>query len=176
MAIFALLGAACLGFPSRSGYNTVGTDRSQAWDALYFTNPPQRSKQFIAQEHFAKLFGGQPGIVLSDVDPVYLNALLPGSFVAAPIDGKHNYCWSKMWRYDRLEALALVRQGLDRSLPVYALFVSTKEMMAQQSRLPIISGYQWTILNNSDVKAVVLKLTPAASQERRLLPGHYCRI
>jgi hypothetical protein len=176
LAIFALLAAACLGFPSRSGYNTVGTDRSQAWDALYFTNPPRRSNQFVAQEHFAKLFGGQPGIVLSDVDPVYLNALLPGSFVAAPIDGKHNYCWSKMWRYDRLEALALVRQGLDRSLPVYALFVSTKEMMAQQSRLPIISGYQWTILNNSDVKAVVLKLTPAASQERRLLPGHYCRI
>jgi len=48
--------------------------------------------------------------------------------------------------------------------------------MAKQSRLPIISGYQWTILNNSDAKAVVLKLTPAASQERRSLPGHYCRI
>jgi hypothetical protein len=162
LAIFALLAAACLGFPSRSGYPTLGIDRSQAWDALYLTNPPRRSWQFIAQENFGKLFGGQPGIVLSDIDPVYLNALLPASFVAAPIDGKHNYCWSKMWRYDRLEALALIRQGLDRSLPVYALFVSTEKMTTEQTRLPVLPGYEWTILNNSS-RIGVLQLTQARS-------------
>jgi hypothetical protein len=164
LAIFVLFAAACLGYPSRSGYNTVDIDRSQAWDALHFTTPARQSSQFIAQQHFADLFGGQPGIVLSDIDPVYLNALLPKPFVATPIDGKHNYQFSRAWRYDKPQALALVKRGLIQSLPVYALFVSTREMITQQSRLPTIPGYQWMILNDSDAKAVVLKLIPAVSQ------------
>ena len=176
MAILVLFAAACLGYPSRSGRNTRAIGRSQAWDALHFPNRGRHSTHFIAQNCFAGLVGHQPGIVLSDIDPVYLNALLPDLLVAAPIDGKHDFMWSRIWRYDRSQALALVQHGLQQSLPVYALFVSTKEMMAQQSRLPIISGYQWTILNDSGAKAVVLKLTPAASQERSSLPGHYCRI
>ncbi len=176
MAILVLFAAACLGYPSRSGRNTRAIGRSQAWDALHFPNRGRHSTHFIAQNRFAGLVGRQPGIVLSDIDPVYLNALLPDLLVAAPIDGKHDFMWSRIWRYDRTQALALVQHGLQQSLPVYALFVSTKEMMAQQSRLPIISGYQWTILNDSGVNAVVLKLTPVASQERPSLPGHYCRI
>jgi len=51
---------------------------------------------------------------LSNIDPVYLNALLPDGFVAAPLDGDHNYRFSKIWHYDRPEALALVEQGLGR--------------------------------------------------------------
>jgi hypothetical protein len=176
MAILVLFAAACLGYPSRSGYNKRDIGRSQAWDAFHFPNRSRHSTHFIAQNRFARLLGHKPGIVLSDIDPVYLNALLPDLLVAAPIDGKHDFMWSRIWRYDRSQALALVQHGLQQSLPVYALFVSTKEMMAQQSRLPIISGYQWTILNDSGAKAVVLKLTPAASQERPSLLGHYCRI
>ena len=34
----------------------------------------------------ARIFQDAPGIVLSDIDPSYLNALLPKPFVAAPID------------------------------------------------------------------------------------------
>lgn len=128
LAIFTLFGAACLGYPSRSGYNTREICRSQAWDALHFTNPPQQSTQFIAQRRLAKLLRRQPGIVLSDIDPVYLNALLPESFVAAPIDGNHHYRWSEISRYDQPQALALLRRGLEQSLPVYALFTSESEM------------------------------------------------
>ena len=166
LAIFVLFAAACLGYPSRSGYNTVKTDRSQAVDALHFSTPIPRSPQFIAQKHFVELCSGQPGIVLSDVNPVYLNALLPRPFVAAPIDGKHDYKFSKIWRYDRPQALALIKRGLDQSLPIYALFVSTEKMTAAQSRLPTVPGYQWTIFNNADAKAVILKLAPAASEEK----------
>ena len=35
------------------------------------------SAEFIAQGRFLEDFGKQPGIVLSDIDPVYLNALFP---------------------------------------------------------------------------------------------------
>jgi len=168
LAIFVLFAAACLGFPSRSGYDTRGIDRSQAWDALHFAGPPGRSTQFAAQRDFARLLKGQPGIVLSDIDPVYLNALLPRSFVAAPIDGEHHYKWSLSWHYDRPEALALVDRGLKQSLPIYALFVSPDEMATKQSRLPAIPGYEWHVVNNSPGKATILKLAPVGSNEAAL--------
>jgi hypothetical protein len=118
LSIFVLFSAACLGYPSRSGYNTRAIDRSQAWDALHFASPASQSVELLAQKNFATRLSSQPGIVLSDIDPVYLNALLPRAFVAAPIDGKHNYPWSFTWRYDQPQALALVEHGLQQSLPV----------------------------------------------------------
>jgi hypothetical protein len=119
----------------------------------------RQSVQFIAQKEFATRLRRQPGIVLSDIDPVYLNALLPGAFVAAPVDGKHNYKWSDAWHYDQAQASALVEHGLQQSLPVYALFTSPNDLTTNQSRLPTIPGYEWRILNNSDGNAAILKLT-----------------
>ena len=170
LAVFVLFALACVGYPSRSGYNTRGINRSQAWDALHFADRPRRSTEFAAQGHFARLLKRQPGIVLSDIDPVYLNALLPRSFVAAPIDGKHHYEWSYTWRYDRPQALALVEHGLQQSLPVYALFPSQDEVATQQSRLPNVFGYEWRLLNNSHGKAAILKLAPVGSDQAAPTP------
>jgi hypothetical protein len=163
LTVLMLFAGACLGYPSRSGYNTPGIDRSQAWDAIHFATSPPQSIELVAQRHLATRLSGQPAIVLSDIDPVYLNALLPRSFVAAPIDGKHHYKWSYIWRYDRPQALALVERGLEQSLPVYALFVSRDQMTTQQSRLPNVSGYEWRILSDSNDNAAILKLTAIGS-------------
>jgi hypothetical protein len=163
--VFILFTAVCLGYPSRSGYNTHGIDRSQTWDALCFTALPRQSIQFAAQRDFARRLSRQPGIVLSDIDPVYLNALLPRSFIAAPIDGKHHYKWSYTWRYDRPEALALVEHSLQQSLPIYALFTSRDEVATNQSRLPNIRGYEWRAVDNSHGNAAILKLTAIESDQ-----------
>jgi len=170
LAVFVLFALACVGYPSRSGYNRRGINRSQAWDALHFADRPRGSTEFAAQGHFARLLKRQPGIVLSDIDPVYLNALLPRSFVAAPIDGKHHYEWSYTWRYDRPQALALVEHGLQQSLPVYALFPSQDEVATQQSRLPNVFGYEWRILNNSHGNAAILKLAPVGPDQAAPTP------
>ena len=53
LLVFILFAGACLGYPSRSGYKTLGIDRSQAWDALHFTASGQ-STQFVAQKDFQK--------------------------------------------------------------------------------------------------------------------------
>ncbi len=164
-AIIILFACTCLGYPSRSGYNRPGINRSQAWDALHFTPSSGRSTQFLAQRDFARRLRYQSGIVLSDIDPVYLNALLPHSFVAAPIDGDHHYKWSYTWRYDRPQALAFVQHGLEQSLPVYALIVSSDEATTKQSRLPVVPGYDWRLLDNSHGKAAILKLVPFGSNE-----------
>jgi 4-amino-4-deoxy-L-arabinose transferase-like glycosyltransferase len=159
--ILFLFATACLGYPSRSGYKTRDVDRSQAWDALHFSTSLQKPIQFVAQRYFGSRFQGEPGIVLSDIDPVYLNALLPSSFVAAPIDGAHHYKWSHAWRYDRPQALALVQRGLSQSLPIYALFVSKQEMQEKIRRLPRIDGYDWHLVDSS-AEAAILKLAPTS--------------
>jgi len=163
LPVFILFAGACLGYPSRSGYNKAGIDRCQAWDALHFTVSSGQSTQFVAQRNFARRLRHQSGIVLSDIDPVYLNALLPHSFVAAPIDEDHHYKWSYIWRYDRPQALAFVQHGLEQSLPVYALFVSSDEATTKQPRLPVVPGYDWRLLDQFHGKAAILKLAPVAS-------------
>jgi hypothetical protein len=170
VTVFILYAAACIGYPSRSGYNTPGIDRSQAWDAFHFATPLSESIEFIAQKHFARRLSQQDGIVLSDIDPVYLNALLPRSFVAAPIDGKHHYKWSYIWRYDRPQAMALVEHGLQQSVPVYALFTSRDDGATNQSRLPSVPGYEWRIFENAAGNATILKLAPAGSDQTVATP------
>jgi hypothetical protein len=164
-AIFGLFLLSCIGFPSQSGFKPKG-GRAQMWDALHFCDQPRQSVRFLAAEELVDRIGKQPGIVLSDIDPVYLNALLPEPFVAAPLDGKHDFRFSKLWRYDRPQAAALAKRGLDQSLSVCALFVSPEETTADQSRLPVVPGYEWTVLSNSDARTVILKLAQIAVEDR----------
>jgi hypothetical protein len=161
LVVFALFSAACVGYPSRSGYNTSGIDQSQAWDALQFATPPAESTWFIAQRRFLEVFGRQPGIVLSDIDPVYLNAFFPDWIVAAPLDWKHRYIFSRIWHYGPAEALALVNRGLQESHAVYALFVSRRDMEEKMVRLPHVDGYEWVLAEDSTAKAAILKLSPS---------------
>ena len=62
-------------------------DRFQSWEALHFSTRPHQSTEFIAQRDFMKSVGQTRGLVFSDISPVYLNALFPPGFVAAPLDG-----------------------------------------------------------------------------------------
>ena len=162
LAIFFLFAAACLGYPSRSGYNTRDIHRLQAGDALHFDSPPRQSTGFIAQGRFLEDFGKQPGIVLSDIDPVYLNASFPSWIVAAPLDGQHRYRYSRIWRYGPTEALALVKRGLHESNAVYALFVSRREMEEKMVRLPHVDGYEWVLAGDPTAEAAILRLSPSS--------------
>jgi hypothetical protein len=160
VAILVLFTASCLGYPSRSGYNRSRINRSQAWDTLHFPSRPRVSAWFITKDRFVEAFGTQPGIVVSDIDPVYVNAFLPDWIVAAPLDGQHHYSYSQIWHYGRPEALALAKRGLNQGYPVYALFVSRKEMIEKNERLPKLDQHQWTVAEGSCGDAVILKLTP----------------
>jgi hypothetical protein len=159
LAIFVLFATACLGYPSRSGYNPGKVGRSQAWDALHFTVARRQSDRFLAQKHFVDRFGEESGIVLSDIDPAYLNALFPERMIAAPLDERHHYRYSKLWRYDRPQALALVTGGLQQALPIYALFTSMEEINTQRGRLPNVPGYEWVLAETPTADAAILKLT-----------------
>jgi len=104
LAVFLLT---CIGYPSRSGFEPKG-GRSQAWDDLHYANSNGKSVWYEAQKEFIHFFQKAPGIVLSDIDPVYLNVLLPKPFVAAPIDAHHHYCYSRVWHFGKVEASRLV--------------------------------------------------------------------
>jgi hypothetical protein len=169
LAIFVLFAAACLGYPSRSLSNNPQTARSgsqtegnrlQTLEALHFPTPSRGSPWLNAERHFLEVFGRQPGIILTDINPLFLNALLPDPFVAAHLDGARYVRFRHVVTYDRAQALALVKRGLGQSRPVYALFVSQKEMEEKAGRLPQIDGYEWSVAENLPAKAVILKLTP----------------
>jgi len=82
--------------------------------------------------------------------------------VAPPLDEKRYLAISRIWRYDRVRAVALVKQSLAQSLAVYALFVSRKEMDEKVSRLPVLDGYEWVVAENPTAEAAILKLSPSS--------------
>lgn len=155
LVVFVL---SCIGYPSQSGFKPR-RGRSQAWDALHYGNANGKSPRYEAQKELTHSFGDAAGIVLSDIDPPYLNALLPRPFVAAPLDANHNYCYSRQWHYGKIEALQLVQSGLDHAIPVYALLLPSKDIDQDIKRLPSIQGYNWKQSEKSNTRAVILKLT-----------------
>ena len=159
----------CIGYPSQSGFKPK-TNRSQAWDALHYANGTGKSIWYEAQKEFLRTFRHAPGIVLSDIDPPYLNVLLPKPFVAAPIDDQHYYCYSQRWHYGKIEAIRLVQSGLDHATPVYALLVPSIDDDRDIQRLPSIQGYSWKRSEKSNSRAVIMTLTKDASA-RTLQPA-----
>jgi 4-amino-4-deoxy-L-arabinose transferase-like glycosyltransferase len=162
VAVLALFVLSCVGYPSQSGFKPK-TGRSQAWDALKYGSERGKSPRYDAQKTFARTFKDEPGIVLSDIDPVYLNALLPKPFVAAPVDGSHSYCYSQLWHYGKAEAIQLVQSGLGRATPVYALLLPSKDVDQDVKRLPLVDGYSWKRSEKSNTRAVIMTLTKDAA-------------
>ncbi len=159
LAILVLFAAAALGYPSRSVDPRLKADRLQSWEALHFSPRPRQSAEFIAQRRFIESVGQAGGLVFSDISPVYLNALFPPGFVAAPLDGKRYIQWRHVVHYDDAQAVALAELSLHQSIPVYALFVSAKELDEKGSRLPNAPGYQWMPAGDTKGDAVILRLT-----------------
>jgi hypothetical protein len=159
LAVFLL---SCIGYPSQSGFKPK-SGRSQAWDAVRYTDRNGKSPRYEAQREFARTFKDEPGIVLSDIDPAYLNALLPRPFVAAPLDAGHNYCYSRLWHYGTAEAAQLVQRGLGHATPVYALLLPSNDVERDLKRLPLIQGYTWKRSEKSNRRAVIVTLTKDAA-------------
>jgi hypothetical protein len=159
MAVFLL---SCIGYPSQSGFKPK-SGRLQAWDAFHYGNGKGKSLRYEAQKEFIRAFRDAAGIVLSDVEPPYLNALLPKPFVAAPIDANHDYCYSRLWHYGKTEAVQLVQNGLGHATPVYALLLPSKDVDQDVKRLPLIQGYSWKRSEKSNTRAVIMTLTKDAA-------------
>ena len=158
LALFLL---SCVGYPSQSGFKPKG-GRSQAWDALHYVTHHGKSLWYEAEKEFSRSFQKAPGIVLSDIDPPYLNVLLPKPFVAAPIDDHHHYSYSQVWHYGKVEAIRLAQSGLDHAIPVYALLVPAINSDQAIQRLPSIQGYSWKRSEKSNSRAVIMTLTTEA--------------
>jgi hypothetical protein len=158
IALLVVLLLTWLGYPSQSGFKPE-KNRFQAWDALRYAKSEGASRNYEAQKELASFFRNAPGIVLSDTDAAYLNVLLPKPFVAAPIDEKHYYCYSRLWHYGKAEAIRLVTGAVDHAIPVYALFVPSEHLAQDIDRLPQIQGYTWKRSDRSGTSAVIMVLT-----------------
>lgn len=162
LGVLLLFLLTCIGYPSQSGFKP-NRNRSQAWDALRYANDKGLSPRYEAQKDFLHTFRYAPGVILSDIEPPYLNALLPKPFVAAPIDEHHNYCFSQLWHYGKPEAIRLIQNGLDHAAPVYALLVPSIDGDQAVQRLPSIQGYSWKRSEKSNSRALIMILTKDAA-------------
>jgi hypothetical protein len=162
VGVLAVFLFSLIGYPSQSGFRPK-SGRSQAWDTLHYGNDNGKSPRYKAQKEFIRAFRDAPGIVLSDVDAAYLNALLPKPFVAAPLDANHNYCYSRLWHYGKAEAVQLVQNGVDHATPAYALLLPSKDVDQDVKRLPLIQGYSWKRSETSNTRAVIMTLTKDAA-------------
>lgn len=89
----------------------------------------------------------------------YFNALLPKLFVPAPIDGNHNYCYSRLCHYGKAEAAQLVANDLGRATPMYALLLPSKDVDQDIKRLPLIQGYNSKQSEKSNTRPGIMTLT-----------------
>ena len=129
----------CVGCPSQSGFKSKA-GRSQAWDALHYADEHRKSIWYEAQKQFIRFFRDAPGIVLSDIDPPYVNVLLPKPFVAAPIDDRRNYDYSPIWHL-RESRISPASPNWPRSPhSCYALLVASINHDQDVQRLPSIQG------------------------------------
>jgi hypothetical protein len=152
-AVFLL---SCAGFPSQSGF-PPRTGRAQIRDALSYREQAGKSIRYEIQRAFTKSFGGKASLVVSEIDPAYLNALWPADIVAAPLDEKHDYPYSKIWRYGKDEAANFVRSGLSAGLPVYGLLVRSNAGL-EMERLPVVEGFHWEDSGTSIPNGAVMML------------------
>ena len=129
LAVFLL---SCIGYPSQSGFKPK-SGRSQAWDALHYASGNGKSVRYEAQKEFVRIFRDAPGIVLSDIDPPYLNALLPKPFVAAPIDDHHYYCYSPLWHYGKARSDPTSRKAASITRLLFTLFLYPQKMLIRTS-------------------------------------------
>lgn len=162
VGILALFVSTCLGYPSRTGHKPSTVNRAQTWDALAYHPWQRQSAWLMAERYLVQKCGQRPGLVFSDIDPVYLNALLPKPFVAAPIDEKQIRRWSPTWHYGHSQSTALARRSIEQSFPVYGLFISRKDKKEEAARLPSLPGYDWFELR-SDPRDMIVQLLPAGT-------------
>jgi hypothetical protein len=154
--ILPLFSMSIVGYPSKGGYPPV-VGRCQLVDAIEYCANDGVAVNYRAAMLF-KREAQSRGVVLSDISPVYLNALLPTQLAAAPIDGKHDYRWSAFWHYGRGDALRLCRAELEAGHTVYALEPNPTNLQKTLARLPAIEGFGWERLDIQSDRAVAWML------------------
>ena len=154
-----------LGFPSvsKASNNIL---RSQFIEQLTTKIKKRPAVENIAAKEFGKLVKAKKGLVISRINPVLLNELLPKEFIAAPLDGIHVYSQTNLWKYSTREATDLISKQLALGNPVYALFVPGKELEKEIESVPKIANYQWVPLKFRKRYGVVLMLVPLNSGEK----------
>ena len=169
----ALFLLAITGYPSQSGYPKKAW-RSQWTDALSLAphDQPRKAVNFMAAHELLALAENRPGIVLSTINPVFLNAILPVGFSAAPLDSQHLFQHSHIWKYGTKEAKELAQKGIADKRPVYALFASNQETSIEIQRLPKIPNYYWAPLSAANDRSFIFSLTTKRA-ESTIDPGKH---
>lgn len=160
--VFGLFGLALAGYPGGVSY-PLRPFSSVSLHALKWPLRFNSADNFLAAREFRRLPPASSALVLSDISPVYLSALLPATHRAAPIDGRHGYEFSKTWRYGPAEALAAAQQAVLQNRTVYVLQNVHEGPLTDETRFPAPAGWRWRARERTkDQNAFIWELMPIA--------------
>lgn len=166
VVVAALVALSVVGVPSIAGYPdlrfTTQSLHALRWPTKRYPGWNERIlTRFLHAPEVA------PGVVLSDLSPVYLNALLPAGYAAAPVDERHDYQGTPRWHYDGHSAARLVQAAWQKHQPIYAIALTQAEAESLIARLPRIDGTEWRVFLPADPLApgVVLRLSRSRADE-----------
>src|SRR5262249_17394530 len=103
------------------------------------------SPVYEAVRSFGEAHGNEAALVLTDANPAYLESLLPAPTSALPDGPRHDFMYSRIFRFSQQEALAEIEAAVEARRPVYHLTTVQLTTNELSERLPPPSGTHWQL-------------------------------
>lgn len=142
--ILLLACCAVMGFPSTSGYPKRPW-RSQFLDGICIVpyHRPRVSVDHVAANELLEQTQRGPCTVLTSINPVFVDSVLPSDYLVVPLDERHDFRHSPFWRFGTNEVQAVVRRALEGGEIPYALLSPRANYTSEVARLPAVEGRVW---------------------------------
>ena len=138
LILFVVILATVLGWPGQRSDTELG---DMVWSRSVYDAGPQ----YRLVKELGKAAAGTPAVVLTDLDPPYVHALLPSAVNVAPLLDTHPYRFSPRVTFDKQSRQRLIRDSFQRGVPVFALVV-LNNINDLKDLCPPASGTRWQVL------------------------------
>ena len=121
-------------------------------------SPPPR---WQAARDLVALAAGRPAVALSDINPVYLDCVLPAAVDVVPLDMQDGgYIHAQAWQFDRRRALQYARDRAAGGAQVVAALLRQGER-EPAARLPEFPGHAWAERPSGHAAVQIFELVAA---------------
>jgi hypothetical protein len=141
--LLVLLVVAIIGFPYRNSF----TGELKVSHSRELLNPYRyigvKSVYYELVAFFKKRYGQSDALIVSSLNPVYVNSLLDSNVICIPQDDQHDYKFSKAFRFNRDDAIKAIKRAAERNKRVFYLSAKDVNVEELQAILPPLEGFQW---------------------------------
>lgn len=151
--------AALIATAAVAGWPATG-DRPETLDLL---RPPPRSPStaHLLTHKLQRLHSAEEKLVLTDLPPPYVHAILPPGPLVAPLLDDHNFRYNpRVFTFGDPERRRMVADALAAGRPVWAL-THARDILAIDEDCPPPTGYAWEIVAREGRRGGIARLVAA---------------